>query len=239
MVGWLCLEQRRGWRAELEQVRLASLPVLRADVPAPSGLKERSLLRRTGRTAALLARRGVRRVLTAPDFPLWAPLRVHGLRPVDPAPLCRALAAPLALAQLERLGVPPSSAAVALVGRRVDRALFQAAVSLCPQVRTLVVDAPSGGAALSEHLRREFGAAALSPDAAVHVHTTLCFSQERISAGAFALCGPTPNLLGFSLLPPTPLPEDVDPLPLAALLWEEGRLSTREFRPVPGSFGRI
>ena len=40
--------------------------------------------------------------------------------------------------------------------------LFQAAMALCPQVRTLVIDAPDGGAELAGELRREYGAAALT-----------------------------------------------------------------------------
>ncbi len=236
MVGWLLEEEHRGWRVQLNQATLMGLRVLRAEVPRPPD--EKRLLRRLDRAASLLARAGARRVLTAPGFSHWELLAAHGLRPVDPEPLCQALAAPLALAELARQGVPPAAGTVALAGRRVNRPLFQAALALCPQVRTLVIDVPSGGADLADYLRREFGAAALTSSSAVRPQAAICFAAERTVPGALRLCGPAPDLAGFQLRPPSAPPPEAEPLPLLALLWEAGLLSVGDVQIVSGPPGQ-
>ena len=231
MVGWLLEEERSSWRLQLNQTNLMGLRVLRAGVPRP--LSEKRLLRRLDRAAARLARAGVRRTLAAPGFSHWGLLAEYGLRPVDPEPLCQALAAPLALAELARQGIPPAAGTVALAGRRVNRPLFQAALALCPQVRTLIIDVPSGGTELADYLRREFGAAALTASSAARPQATVCFAGERTAPGALYLCGPAPELAGFQLRPPSAVPPEAESLPLLALLWEAGLLSAGDIQIVP------
>lgn len=233
MVGWLTLENRRGRRTELESAGVLGLRLLRARVPAPGNLREKALLRRLDKAAALLARSGVRRVLAPPGFSNWDLLRTRGLRPVDPVPLYQAMAAPLALAELARLGVPPTSGTVALVGQRVDRPFFLAAQALCPRVRTLILDAPAGGEELSRYLRQEFGAAALSAGAPLAAQAVLCFSPRRAEEEGLHLCGPVPDLKGLSLSPAGfSLPEEPAGLPLLALLWEAGRIPLGEIQVI-------
>jgi len=238
MVGWLTLEIRRGWRTELEPSGLLGLRLLRARTPLPPGLREKTVCRRLDRAAVLLARSGVRRVLTPPDFPYWEILQTRGLCPVDPSPLCQAMAAPLALAELARKGVSPASGTVALVGQRVDRPFFLAAQALCPRVRTLILDAPSGGEELAGYLREEFGAAALAAGVLLPAQAVLCFSPSRAGEGGVILCGPAPDLAGLALSPAEiSLPQEPDSLPLLSLLWEAGRISTGEIQvisPPPG-----
>lgn len=236
MVGWLAEEERKGRRAALERTGVAGLTVLRAGVPLPRKLRERTALRRLDRAAELLARAGVRRVLTRSDFPWWEGLEAHGLRPVDPEPLCQALAAPLALAALKRQGIPPAAGTVALSGRRVSRPLFQAAMILCPQVRTLVIDAPDGGDELAGELRRTYGAAALTGPGGRLAQVRLSFSPGE--GKGLRLWGPAPDLDGFALASPLDLPAELAPLPLLAVLWEEGRIPAKEIRIVPEDFGR-
>ena len=60
-----------------------------------------------------------------------------------------------ACAFLEVRGVPRQSAAVALLAERVDRSYFEAACTLCPQVRHLAIQAGQEGEALSHWLERE------------------------------------------------------------------------------------
>lgn len=234
MVGWLAEEERKGRRTVLERTGVAGLTVLRAGVPLPQALRERTALRRLERAAERLVRAGVRRALTRPDFPRWEVLEAYGLRPVDPGPLCQALAAPLALAALERQGIPPAAGTVALSGRRVSRPLFQAAMVLCPQVRTLVIDAPDGGAELAQELRREYGAAALTGRGGQLAQVRLSFSPGE--GEGLRLWGPAPELDGLELVPAAELPAGLAPLPLLALLWEEGRISAKNIQIIPADF---
>lgn len=239
MVGWLTVEERKGWQVTLERTALAGLPLLRAEVPLLPGAREKTRVRRVRKTAALLARSGVRRVLTPPEFPRWDLLGEYGLRPVDPEPLCQALAAPLVLAELERQRVPPSAGAAVLSGRRVSRPLFQAALTLCPQVRALVIDVPSGGAELAQELRREFGAAVVTDPGALPVHVRAYFSAGAGRAGELCLWGPVPDLAGFRLeAPGLALSERIETLPFLALLWEEGRISAKDIQIIPADFGK-
>ena len=80
MVGIVALETRKGRRPALEEGAVWGMPALWAGVPAPPGLQEARLRRRTERAAAALARAGVRRVLAAEDFPCWPVLEAAGLR---------------------------------------------------------------------------------------------------------------------------------------------------------------
>lgn len=234
LVGIVALEARRGRRPALEEGAVWGMPVLRAGVPAPPGLRERKLLRRTARAAAELHRAGVRRVLTAADFPCWPVLEAEGLRAVDCEPFCQALAVPLALAGLRRAGVLRTRATVALTSPRVSRPLFAAAEALCPRVRHLIVDVPGEGEELAAWLREEYGAAVLSPDAGADV--TLCFGPGgRARCGAVLhLYGPDPELAGLRPAPAEgALPETLAPLPLLALLWENGRLTAEQIQIFP------
>ena len=57
MVGWLVVEGEE-WRVALEQTAVGGLPLLRARVPDPPGLRRRGLERRIDRASRLLARSG-------------------------------------------------------------------------------------------------------------------------------------------------------------------------------------
>lgn len=234
MVGWIVLEQnRKGWRVQLERAEVRGFPLLRAPVPAPAGLRARARVRRIGRAAALLYRAGCRRVLAAADFDRWDLLLERGLRPVDAGGLSQAMAAKLILAYLAHRGCPPNRAVVALCGRRTGRAWFQAAEQLCPVVRQLMVSAQDGGAALADYLRAEYGVAVLEGGRRPDV--TACFSPvDGAPEDALLLYGTKPVLGGLELIPRGDLSSALDPLALAALLWEEGRLSLEEISVLPG-----
>ena len=125
---------------------------------------------------------------------------------------------------LERLGLAPDRATVALRGRRADRDMARTAAELCQRVRRLVVDAPSGGEELAVWLRREFGLPILPPGE--EGHAALCFQEgcPRREEGALELYGPRPGLAGLTLSAPGLSVEDREDLPLLAALWEGGRL---------------
>ena len=218
MIGRLALGEERGLLVQIAPERLLGLPLLRGEPPGES-----FTARRVRRTARALRRRGVRR----------------GLEPVETGELCRALAAPIALAALEGLEIPPERASVALRGERVTRSLRAAALELCPRVRQLLVEVPAGGEELRRELRRTFGLPAVEPGAGRKAQLALCFSPPGGATGErLDLSGPRPELAGFRFgLAEGALPPDVDALPLLAALWTAGRLSPGEMavtcRPGP------
>ena len=231
MVGIVALEERRGRRPVVTEERVLGLRCLRVSVPVRPGLREDRRKRRAEQGAAALYRAGVRRALTAEDFPDWPALEGQGLRSVDPEPFCQAIAVPLALAALRRAGILRVRATVALSGPRVSRPLFAAAERLCPQVRHLVVDVPGEGEELAAWLREEYGAAVLRPGGAAP-DVTLAFGPGGEERGpVLRLYGPAPGLAGLRPIPEEGgLPPDLAPLPLLSLLWECGRLTEGQIR---------
>lgn len=223
MVGVLELTQGRG-RARLERWSLLGLELPRVRTPVPAGLGGARLARRVDWGAKLLAKAGVRRVLTAAGFPCRDVLARRGLEPVDPGPFCRFLAAPLVLAALEKLGVAPERASVSLWAPVVSPTLLRAAEALCPRVRLLSVDVPRERDALAAWLWREFGAAVPAPGRRAHAAVWFAAGGGEGEA-VLRLYGPAPDLAGLALTPPAALVETgLDPLSAMALLWEAGRL---------------
>ena len=231
LVGIVALEERRGRRPVVTEERVLGLRCLRVSVPVRPGLRDDRRKRRAEQGAAALYRAGVRRALTAEDFPDWPALEGQGLRSVDPEPFCQAIAVPLALAALRRAGILRVRATVALSGPRVSRPLFAAAERLCPQVRHLVVDVPGEGEELAAWLREEYGAAVLRPGGAAP-DVTLAFGPGGEERGTvLRLYGPVPGLAGLRpILEEGGLPPDLAPLPLLSLLWECGRLTEGQIR---------
>lgn len=223
MVGILELTEGRG-RPETERVGLQGLELLRVRVPAPDKLSGKRLARRVDRGAKVLARAGVRRVLTAAGFPHWEILARRGLEPVDTAPFCQDAAAPLALAALVRQGTAPERGTVCLWAPAVSAALLRAAEALCPRVRFLGVEVPGEGERVARWLWREFGAAAPGPG--LQADAAVWFGPGGGEGRTvLRLYGPAPDLAGLApMLPPAVAETGLDPLPAAALLWEAGRL---------------
>lgn len=230
MVGVVELKETKGRRPVITEERLLGLRCLQTEIPVRPGLGERRLGRRVDKGARLLVRAGVRRVVTAADFPCWDRLVQNGLRPVEPERFCQALALPLTLAALRRQGVPPAQASVVLSGPGASHALLRAAEELCPRVRRLSVDVPGEGEALADWLWREFGAARVSPDAGSEADVALRFGPEgRTGRTTFELYGLRPGLAGLRLIPPEGVGKrGLDTLPVLALLWEEGRLDPQK-----------
>lgn len=233
MVGHVVLSaDLPGRRPRLGEERLAGVRFLRAEVPLPPKLRPARAARRVAAAGRLLAERGVRRVVTAADFPYWSALAGWGLGPVWAAPLCRACAVSLALAALEGLGVSPDGATVALRGERVTPELERAAGQLCRAVRRPVIGVERGGEALAEELRQRYGIPVLADLPRRAPHVALHF--DPVPGGGEAvldLWGPRPRLLGYEpALPGWTLPPHWDPLPLLAALAEEGALRGEDLR---------
>lgn len=218
MVGQLVITPRG--RGTAEEGRLYGLPVLRGMVD-PSGFWGEHRLRRAGKRLRL---GGVLRVLVPPEFDRWPLLEGFGLRPVDPERFVRAQSVPLALGLLERYGVAPDRATVALRGLRADRDMARTAAQLRPLVRNLVVDAPRGGEELARWLLREFGVPILPPGEAGQAALHFQAGRPQPEEAALELYGPRPRLAGLTLAAPGLAEADRENLPLLAALWEGGRL---------------
>ena len=224
LVGQLILEARGRGRAE--PGRLYGLNVLRGAVD-PAGFWGERRLRRAARD---LRQGGALRVLAPRDFNRWPLLESFGLRPVEPLPFVQAQSVPLALEALERQGLAPDRATVALRGRRAGPELTRAAVRLCRQVRRLVVDAPQGGAELAEWLRREYGIPVLPPGEGGQVALRFQEESPRVEETCLDLYGPAPRLAGLILSAPSLAEEDREDLPLLSVLWEGGRLGPEDIK---------
>lgn len=234
MVGHLVLSPARRPRVALEVERVGGLRLLRAAVAAPEGIGEKRQRRRIGRAARLLAEERVRRVLTGPGFCGWDLLREWGLIPVSPEPLVQSMAAPLVLAALERRGILPERARVALAAPRANRAVYQTAMALCPRVRQLLVAAPDGGEALADLLREEFGMPRLEGEEGRGADLTVRLGNVPCSGSGVRLdlFGPRPGLLGLELDAEGLPPFEGEKLPFLTLLWEEGRIPPGNIRVI-------
>lgn len=236
MLGHLVLDKAgRGWRCRLEGENVWGMPLLRAVVPAPPDLREKTLLRRVRRAGERLWEHGVNRVLADAGFPpaLWEVLRRAGLAPVETGTLCREAAEPLVLALLERRGLDPAKATVCLQGDCALGAVQNAAEALAKRVGRLVIDCPGRGEALARWLHREYGLPIVE-HGSVCPTLTAAFSAERGEGSDLRLCGPDPDLGGLRLVPAQgELPPPFDPLPLLAALREGGYLSREDLRAEP------
>lgn len=233
MVGHLVLRPCSRPRLLLERETAADLVLLQAAVAAGPDLGERKLQRRLDRAAKALVKAGVRRVLVPPEFCHWPQLERWGLRRVDPVPMLQALAAPLALAALERRNCPPERSAVALCAARVTYQVCRAALELCPRVRHLVVRVPVGGERLAAQLRAQFGLPRLEAESGIHAQVAVCFSPDIgvETDHRLELFGRSPSLGGAELrVEEQPELGESEKLPFLSLLWETGRLSPADIR---------
>ena len=226
MLGQLVFD---GGRSRPKQALLYGLPVLRCQTD-PEGFWGERRLKRAGRS---LCAGGAVRALVPAGFDRWPLLLKLGLRPVDPGAFLRAQAAPLAASLLERQGLAPDRATVALRGRRADGEMLRAALALCPRVRRLTISAPQGGEELAAWLRREYGLPILPADAPAQAALLLQPGTEPEDANpcpALTLFGPEPDLAGLRLSAPDLAPTDREDLPLLSALWEGGRLGPEQLK---------
>lgn len=220
MIGRIAAAQGRAKRIKILKEHILEMPVLLVQVPVPWRL------RRVRRAARLLRRQGIARVLLPEDFPYRDQLEEWGIYPVETGEFCRRLAAPICLAALKQVDILPVDATVVLRGERVTRAMRMSALALCPQIKNLLIAAPTGGGGLQKELRREYGVPVLedggarTPDVAVHFAPAAGEGKVVVD-----LSGPFPSVETFTFtLKSADLPEDCARLPLMAVLYETGRL---------------
>ncbi len=224
MVGRLVLARERG-RSRLEEDRLGPLAVVRAVVYAPEGLSPWRLRRRLRRAERMLARAGAGRVILDGDFP-WRE-RLTLVRPVDPLPFWRGCADVLALGALAAEGVPPGRGRVALSAPRLCGELERAAERLCPQVRGLLIDAPSGED-YARYLQAKCGLPVTPRPAGAHA--TVAFGPDGGRWGRRVELYEGGGLGGLALTAQgVELPPDCADQVLA-LLWERGEVGRDTLR---------
>lgn len=237
MVGWLTIGQ--GWTT-VEYTTIMDVPVRHVEIARPWRESQRSWMRQLRRGCKLLCKGGCRRVLTQQDFPYWPVLQGWGLRPIDPTPFCQCMAVPLVLKVLEEQGIPPYRATVLLTGERAVRPMVETAQILCPQVPTLMIQAPRGGTNLCQFLREEYGVAVLEGDGGMSPHVVVEFSPTtrpksgtklQLWRGGIDLAGHMISWGESAIL------EGVDNLSLVSFLWELGRIPREEVRIIPTSCG--
>lgn len=224
MFGQLVLREKGRGRAE--PGRLYGLNILRAEADRSGFWGERHLRR----AARGLRRGGALRVLAPAEFDCWPLLEEFGLRPVEPELFVCALSAPLALEALERRGLAPDRATVALRGVRAGREMLRTAAELCPRVRRLVIDAPQGGGELAAWLRREFGVPVLPEGEAGQVALGFHPEARRREETCLELYGLKPDLAGLTLTAPGLAEADRRDLSLLTALWEGGRLDREDIK---------
>ena len=115
------------------------------------------------------------------DFPYTALFIRQGVCPVDTLPLRRALAAPMTRRSLEKLGLEPTQAVVAVTGERCAREVAECAKMLALGYRYVLLGVNSGGEAFSRSLRREYGISLVldpSPDQLDRADALVMFSQR-------------------------------------------------------------
>jgi len=221
MLGRLVLTpgERAPIRLEREQVKGLCVYQVRVD---PTGWLGR---RRLNRAARLLRHGGVSRVLVPENFAQWERLRKRGLRPVDPLPFLRAQGAALALSALERQGIPSGRAVVGLCAQRADRDFIRAAQALAPQVRGLVLCAPSGGEELARQLQWELGLPVRPVGESAPVCLWLGGPRPDWGGEVLSLQEEELDLAGF-----WPHFDEISDLPTLAALWEAGCIEEGKLR---------
>lgn len=219
MVAYFYPEETRFFRLQYHVLFPYGLPVLGIALP------KKYSSQRLQRLSRRLYQKGLRRFLAGDGLSIPGPLA-----PVDPLPLCRVKGAELALALLE--GVAPRRRRVVIRGEKADPQAQRLAEELCPRVGAIFLEFDRGEEALARRLRSQYGAVALHlgqgqmPQLAVELSP-----RPPGEFPALRLWG-EPDLLGLTLRPERALPPEFPHLPFLELLWETGRISPEELRPV-------
>ena len=114
-----------------------------------------------GRAARAMQRGGIRQAIFPQGFPYPEVFLKRGVRPVDPQPLHRQLAAEAVRCAMAELGLTAGSAVTAVVGDRLSGDLQRAVTELCLRNRYVLLSVPYGAEAMCRGLQREYGVSVL------------------------------------------------------------------------------
>lgn len=221
MIGRISFEDLGRFRVEGRKEAIYGLPCYQVAL-SEKGKLFPLRLRRGGQ---LFQGEQIRRLICPPQFPHWPALQAMGLRPYDPLPSLQRLGDRLLQEKLTKEGINPATATIALVGERVTPSFQALALSLCPWVGQLVIQAPQGGKALEALLYRHYGIAPLAfqPKA----QPTISFSKRPEDLPPPFLDLESKDSLDFARLQlkGEGIPEDIPLLDFMGLLLQTGKIN--------------
>lgn len=131
--------------------------LLRAEILRGTHTPEPVLRHRVRRAAKRLRKLGIQQVILPSEFAFSEQLADCGIQPVSTLTLRRALAADWTQWLLEKRGIVPIRAQVAVVAQQLTGEVVRTVTELCLRHRYVLLDAPYGGEELCRQLRREYG----------------------------------------------------------------------------------
>lgn len=219
MVGYLHFTGRDG-RVRLVRHQIRGMTVLEGSLPGKgTGL---FAARRVAKALRLLEDGGCRRLLSP------CPQAPH-LPAVHTRSLWQAVAAPLALTELERQGTESRRAVVALHADRASRSFLRTCQLLSRKVKALSISLEQPDRA-EWLLQQELGIPLVQGCGDV----TVSFLPGVCRPGYFSLGSPDPVIPGYQIrLEGLILPEGCPELPLLAALLDSGRLPLSALQVIP------
>jgi len=204
---------------------------------------EAVLRRRVTAAAKRLHKLGVTRVVLPEDFSFREQVKKWILQEVDSLPLRQALAADWVRWSLEKRGLSPVGARVAVCGDTLTGEMVRTVTELSLRHRYVLLDIPHGGEELCRQLRREYGVSLLlapSRDQLADAEALVLFDprEERTHPGAIVLYDVAVPFPPLSLPPALEraLPQGVDRGGLLSVLREAGALKPGQIAVGRASF---
>lgn len=159
MIGLIEYYENSTAKAKLAQERRCGGTFLVLDMGR--GARGAFASRRAASAAKQMHAQGVRRAVFPVDFPHTAIFLRHGITPVDPLPLRRALGALYVRRRLDGLGLSATQAVVAVAGNSVTGELAQTVRELALAYRYVLLSVSSGGEEFARDMRRQYGVSLL------------------------------------------------------------------------------
>lgn len=146
-------------REKVERRSILGVPFATVFVEKRGRGPEAFLRRRVRSAAKRLRRMGIQEVILPRDFPFATLVEETGLRQVSVRPLAQLMASEMVDAGLEEMGITGSCVEIAVAAGGLSGAVVRTVTELCLRYRYVTLSVPSGGGALAEQLRREYGVA--------------------------------------------------------------------------------
>lgn len=150
-----------GGKREIRETSVLHLRLLRVTLPRGRRTPEAVLRRRVLWAGKKLRKLGVTQAVLPEGFTYGEQLAKYGVRPVTTLPLRQALAADWVDWILERRGIAPAGAKIAISAQRLTGEVVRTVTELSLRHRYLLLEVPYGGEELCSQLRREYGVSLL------------------------------------------------------------------------------
>jgi len=155
------VSKRRQRAVTVKEVSILHTRFLQVEVLRGAKTPETVLRRRVHAAGKQLRKQGVRQMVFPTDGCCQEWLERWEIRPISTLPLRRALAADWVRWLLEKEGVAPASARVAIAAAQPTGELVHMVTELVLRHRYVLLDLPYGGEMLAGQLRREYGVSLL------------------------------------------------------------------------------